>query len=110
VVQGSGEERLAFLRSVLASSSVTGEAGIGATFAHQLIDARSWPGGASSAALDTLMQVLYEPRFEESAAATICLQFPADPPAGCDPGLWSAIHARSLEIAQAIGLVVPEGR
>jgi len=109
-IQGQGEERLSFLRSVLASSSVTGEAGIGATFVHQLVDSRSWPEGQSSAALDTLMQVLYEPRFQESAAATICLQFAADAPSGCDPNLWSEIRARSLEIAHGIGLVIPEGR
>ena len=109
-VQGTGDERLGFLRSVLASSSVTGEAGIGATLAHQLIDARSWPEGQSSAALDTLMQVLYEPRFQDSAAATICLQFTAEAPAGCDPSLWSEIRARSLEIAHGIGLVIPDGK
>lgn len=108
VVQGSGEERLSFLRSVLASPSVPGEAGVGATFVHQLVDTRSWPEGQSSAALDTLMQVLYEPRFQDSAAATICLQFTAEAPFGCDPNLWSAIRARAIEIAHGIGLVMPE--
>jgi hypothetical protein len=110
VAQASGDERLAFLRSVLASTNVLGEAGVGSTFAHQLIDAKSWPEDRSSAALDTLMQVLYDPRFEDSAAATICLQLDADPPAGCDPGLWSAIRARALEIAHGIGLVMPEAK
>ncbi len=110
VVQEIGEERLAFLRSVLASPSVPGEAGVGATFVHQLVDSRSWPEGQSSAALDTLMQVLYEPRFEDSAAATICLQFTSAPPAGCDPNLWTAIRARAVEIAHGIGLVMPEGK
>jgi hypothetical protein len=106
----SSEERLAFLRSVLASANVPGEAGVGATFAIQLLDARTWPDGKSAAALDTMMQVLYEPRFQESAAATICLQFPVDPPPGCDAEMWSAIRARAFELARAIGLVLPEQR
>ena len=100
----TSEERLAFLRSVLDSTRVPGEAGVGSTFANQLLDKRSWPDGRSPAALDTLMQVLYEPRFQESAAATVVLHFPVDAPAGCDADTWTAIRARSMEIARAIGL------
>jgi hypothetical protein len=110
VIQATGDERLAFLRSVLASPSVPGEAGVGATLVHQLVDTKSWPDGQSSAALDTMMQVLYEPRYEDSAAATICLQFTNEAPPGCDPNLWSAIRARAIEIAHGIGLVMPEGK
>jgi hypothetical protein len=106
----NGEEQLSFLRPVLGAPNVTGEAGIGSTFANQLLNTRSWPEGQSSPALETLMQVLYEPRYEESAAATICMHFPVDAPPGCDPDMWATIRARALEVARAIGLVMPESR
>lgn len=109
-IQRSGEEQLRFLRSVLEVPNIPGEAGIGSTFVNQLLNTRSWPEGQSSAALETLMQVLYEPRYEESAAATICLHFPVDAPPGCDPDMWAAIRARAIEVARAIGLVMPEAR
>ena len=109
-VRRTGEETLLHLQSVLASNGVPGGGSVGSTFVHALLRSSSWPDGDSRPALDTILLVLYEPRFQESAAATVCLSFPVDPPQGCDPTTWAAIRTRSLEIADQIHLVIPGRR
>jgi hypothetical protein len=106
-VQDPGTPRLSHLRSVIASASVPAGGATGSTFVHALLDANAWPDRDSAKALDTLMSVLYDDRFQESAAATLCLTMPVDPQKGCDPATWLAIRARALEIANQIGLVMP---
>ena len=108
--QTPGDETLAHLRSVIGSSGVPGGGSTGSTFVHALLDARAWPEGHSAGALETLTSLLYDDRFQESAAATVCLTFPVEPPSGCDPAAWAQIRARSLEIANKIGLVMPDAK
>ncbi len=108
--QAPGNEMLAHLRSVVASAGVPGGGSMGSTFVHAFLDARAWPEGQSSAALDSLASLLYDDRFAESAAATVCLSFPVEAPAGCDAAAWAAIRARSLAIANKIGLLIPDSK
>lgn len=103
----AGTVRFDHLRSVIASARVPGKGATGSTLVHALLDPNSWPEGQPRPALDALLSLLYDERFQESAAATMCLSFTAEAPAGCDPASWSAIRARGFEIANQIGLVMP---
>lgn len=101
-------DRLEFLRSVLASESVPGDGSLGSTFVLELLNPKTIAGGDSASALDTIEAALCDPRFKESAAATLCLRYKDDPPAGCDPVAWKKLRGRALEIGREIGLVIPK--
>jgi hypothetical protein len=106
-LQAPGTEWLSNLQSIIHSTSIPEGGAIGSTFVHALLDPRAWPDGTSAPALDTLVTVLYDPRFQDSAAATVCLSFPSAAPQGCDPTMWSLIRARASEVAGQIGLSIP---
>jgi hypothetical protein len=109
-VERTPEERLAFLRTVFTSESVPGDGAFGSTFVQELLSPRTISGSDSTGALEAIQAVLCEPRFRDSAAATICLRFKDEPPPGCDRATWAALRARALEIAREIGLVIPGDR
>jgi len=110
MAQAPGSEMLAHLQAVITSAQVPGGGAIGSTFVHALLDQSAWPDGGSRPALETLLSVLYDERFQESAAAMICMTLPVEPPEGCDPDRWAAVRARALEIADQIGLVLPDAK
>lgn len=106
-MQAPGEEWLSNLRSIIQSADIPEGGALGSTFVHALLDSRAWPNNSSAPALDTLVTVLYDPRFQDSAAATLCLSFTPHPPNGCDAAMWDVVRSRALEVAAQIGLSIP---
>jgi len=97
-----GSDWLDYLRSVAQAPSTPAGEHIGSTLVAALLHESARLEGDRSSAFDTLEEVLYDPRFQSSAAAMVLRGCPETAPEGGDAGTWRAIRDRAREIAEAL--------